>query len=325
MDSEESSLYSTGISDLEVVKHLERNYKQIYYSAHRSDVNTRKAPMTDGEYKMDSSKGKKKNNINQSLMIAPENEVAMANTPESSGNELRHKPKGVKNIKYYAGALTINLKKDEETIINDINEHKLLEYYINTMGKCLHNGNLYSYVDFYTEQKCEEFCKNQDIKQEFGNFIRLNWMDALDEKVMLSVRNIDKMIDLELVYKTIEEIFRKIIKITSRTEFNGEICLKLETWITCAENDLINTWGIIVEDQMINVGPISYKQNEVNNHSNSCVIIINILFEIKEDSFTGILKQVDARYWYHVNERKYIAMYIELWFCSIVMKKGKKL
>lgn len=65
----------------------------------------------------------------------------------------------------------------------------------------------------------------------------------------------------------------------------------------------MNTWGIIVDDQMINVKPLDYSTTDVNNRGNICAMIMDIPVKIDEADFTHILSATDVRYWYRVTKR----------------------
>lgn len=58
----------------------------------------------------------------------------------------------------------------------------------------------------------------------------------------------------------------------------------------------MNTWGIIVEEQMINVNPLNYRISDVNNRENICATIMDIPVEVEESEFTSILNKTEARY-----------------------------
>lgn len=61
-----------------------------------------KAPMQEGN-----EKGKNKIMTNQSISMAPENEIEMLKEGVSSTNDSMHKPKGVNKLRYYAGFMEL--------------------------------------------------------------------------------------------------------------------------------------------------------------------------------------------------------------------------
>lgn len=77
-------------------------------------------------------------------------------------------------------------------MVDFINEHKLLEYHVNTLGRMRKNGNEYTYVDFFTESARNNFIQDGRILGVIGKFRALQWLDKLQRSMRISVTGIDK-------------------------------------------------------------------------------------------------------------------------------------
>jgi hypothetical protein len=298
-----SSIISTESDVQGFSNNFDNRHKEFNLTSRRGEDVTMGSTNDKSRMQEKNKKGKNVIVTNQSFTMALENEIRMENMESPQVKESIHKPKGIKDIKVYAGLMAINQKKEDQKIIEVINEENILSYHINTLGKCMRNGNLYTYLSFYTEKERSDFCNNDKVRKVMGNCYKLNWLDALDKTVILSVRNINKEINEKKIKNKLEEKFGKITKIISKSESHDKISMKIEMKITCSEENLMNTWGIIVGNQMINVEPINYNNKEIKSRGEICATIIDIPKEIEESKFTDILKETGARYWYRVNDR----------------------
>lgn len=147
--------------------------------------------------------------------------------------------------------------------------------------------------------------KDTRIAKEIGEFRPLQWLDKLDKTITLSITGIDKnahnLLDIE---KTIENKFGKIKDIISRTEHYGKIDIKISIELRCTEADLMNTWGIIVNEKMIKVEPMNYKINEIKKRGIHNATIMDIPIEIEKEDLTEQLYKAGARYWYRKNNKE---------------------
>jgi hypothetical protein len=298
-----SSVFSTESDNLFDNNNRNIRHKEITLTSQgREDVtmgNTnKKSPMQE-----ESKKGKNNIITNQSFTIALGNELNMDNTEEAQNKESMHRPKGIKDIKFYAGLMATSQKKNDQQIIDIINDSKILSYHINTLGKCMRNGNLYTYLGFYTEKERAVFCNNGKIRDLIGNTYNLKWLDALDKKIIINLRNIKKGMDEEEIYSKVEENFGKIIRFISKTETNDAITTKLEIQVTCSDEELMNNWGIIIGNQMINIEPINYKEREIRQRGDITATIMDIPEDIDLGKFIQLLHSTNAKTWYKVKER----------------------
>ncbi|PKK61870.1 hypothetical protein RhiirC2_791195 [Rhizophagus irregularis] len=241
----------------------------------------------------------------QSIMMAITSDHTMGGYDKTSKESI-HKPKKEEDLKYFAGLLSLKIRgtEKERQLVDLFNDHKLLEYHVNTLGKMTKNGNQYTYVGFFTETAREKFIKDTRIAMEIGEFRPLQWLDKLDKMVTLSITGIDKNAhNLTEVERSIEERFGKIKEITSRTENYGKIDMKIQIELRCTEDDLMNTWGIIVNEKIIKVEPMNYKVHEIKKRGMHSATIMDIPIEIEEEDLTEQLYKTGARYWYRENNR----------------------
>lgn len=162
--------------------------------------------------------------LNQSFTIALSNELDMANNELAQTSASQHAHKGHEYIRYHAGCLTTSQKGSDDTIIKKLNEDSEAPYCINTLGKTMHNGNQYTYIGFYTKQARDAFCDTSGkMENLMGKCRPLEWLDAVDHKVTLSLTNIKKGSNEENILARIEQLLGQIIQVTSRIESHGKV------------------------------------------------------------------------------------------------------
>ncbi|PKK58091.1 hypothetical protein RhiirC2_823927, partial [Rhizophagus irregularis] len=225
---------------------------------------------------------------------------------DKTSKESIHKPNKEEDLKYFAGLLSLKIggTEKEKQLVEIFNEHKLLEYHVNTLGRTTKNGNQYTYVGFFTETAREKFIKDTRITQEIGEFRPLQWLDKLDQTITLSVTGIDKhKHNITEVERTIERKFGKIKEILSRTENYGKIDMKMQIELRCTEDELMNTWGIIVNEKIIKVEPLNYKFQEIKKRGIHNAILMDIPIELEEEDLTESLYKTGARYWYRESNK----------------------
>ncbi|PKK71591.1 hypothetical protein RhiirC2_778234 [Rhizophagus irregularis] len=243
--------------------------------------------------------------LDQSITMAITSDYTMGGYDKIS-KESRHKPKKEEDLKYFAGLLSVKIggTEKERQLVELFNEHKLLEYHVNTLGRTTKNGNQYTYVGFFTEKAREIFIKVTRIAKEIGEFRSLQWLDKLDQTLTLSVTGIDKNAhDMTEVEKTIEKKFGKIKEVISRMENYGKINMKIQVELRCTEDELMNTWGIIVNEKIIKVEPLNYKVHEIRKRETHSATIMDIPCEIEEEDLTEQLYKTGARYWYREDNK----------------------
>ncbi|PKK59005.1 hypothetical protein RhiirC2_821845 [Rhizophagus irregularis] len=105
------------------------------------------------------------------------------------------------------------------------------------------------------------------------------------------------------VERTIERKFGKIKEILSRTENYGKIDMKMQIELRCTEDELMNTWGIIVNEKIIKVEPLNYKFQEIKKRGIHNAILMDIPIELEEEDLTESLYKTGARYWYRESNK----------------------
>ncbi|PKY31996.1 hypothetical protein RhiirB3_449890 [Rhizophagus irregularis] len=121
----------------------------------------------------------------------------------------------------------------------------------------------------------------------------------------MSITGIDeKHTDIDEVMKELEKKLGKIIDIKTKDKIRGIVNMRIVMRIKCTEEELMNTWGILVNGRLIKVAPENYKNNVINQWGRISANIIDIPFEIDETEFTKQLKDAGARYWYKLNDNK---------------------
>ncbi|PKK63306.1 hypothetical protein RhiirC2_812975 [Rhizophagus irregularis] len=243
--------------------------------------------------------------LDQSITMAITSDHTMGGHDKTS-KESMHKPKKEEDLKYFAGLLSVKIGgiEKEKQLVEIFNEHKLLEYHVNTLGKMTKNGNQYTYVGFFTETAREKFIKDTRIANEIGEFRPLQWLNKLDQTITLSITGIDKhRHNLTEVERTIESKFGKIKEILSRTENYGKIDMKMQIELRCTEDELMNTWGIIVNEKIIKVESLNYKYQEIKKRGIYSATIMDIPIELEEEDLTERLYKTGARYWYRENNK----------------------
>ncbi|CAB4418814.1 unnamed protein product [Rhizophagus irregularis] len=240
------------------------------------------------------------NSRDQSITMAYTTDHDMGENSKRSKDSM-HKPKSANDLKYFAGLFTYQIKngQTDQSVIEYLNNNKILEYHMNTIGRMTNHGNEYTYIGFFTETAKNNFIKDERVTETIGKFRDLEWLNKMNKKLTLSITEIDKKyMDLDDVIKAIENKFGKMLDIQQREKNGRMISLKLAMEIKCTEDELLNTWGILIKNKMIKVELINYKYHVIRQRGRTTANIMDIPNEIDEQAFTKILKETEARYWF---------------------------
>jgi hypothetical protein len=107
-----------------------------------------------------------------------------AHTEEVSSNSLEklvYKPKGVNNLKFFAGINREVTKGNDDDIIAYLNTKNCLEYHLIKFGKKWYRGNQYIFIGFYMEYSRQCFINNDCIAHDIGKFRSFPELDKLNE------------------------------------------------------------------------------------------------------------------------------------------------
>ncbi|RGB24603.1 hypothetical protein C1646_772824 [Rhizophagus diaphanus] len=206
----------------------------------------------------------------QSIMIAYTSDHDMGENSLKS-KELMHKPKSTEDLKYFAGTFTslIRGNQTDQSIIEFINNNKLLEYHVNTLKKITRNGNEYTYVGFFTETVKNNFIKDGRVKEMLGNIKQLEWLNRMNKVLTILVTGIDESkVNIQDVNDELEKKIGKIISIKNRTSQGGKVNMKLVMNIQCTEEELMNTWGLFINGRIIKIEPKTIKSRDQPNRKN---------------------------------------------------------
>jgi hypothetical protein len=217
-----------------------------------------------------------------------------------------HQPKSEKDLKYFAGLFTIQIRdgQTDQSIIEYLNTKKILEYHVNTLGRTTHHGNEYTYVGFFTEAAKNDFINDGRILGTIGKVRELEWLNKLNKTITISATGIDgENTDIDEVIQAIEDKLGKLKNVTQKTRNGKWISMKLEMDIKCTEDKLFNTWGVLVNNKMIKIEPMNYKYHMIKQRGRIMAEILDIPNEIDETTFSKILKTTSARYWFKTNNR----------------------
>ncbi|PKC54801.1 hypothetical protein RhiirA1_476644 [Rhizophagus irregularis] len=109
--------------------------------------------------------------------------------------------------------------------------------------------------------------------------------------------------DINEVIEAVERKLGKMQKILQQGKQYGKINLKLVMEIKCTEEELMNTWGILLKNRMIKIEPINYKNHVTRQRGKISANVLDIPNEIDELEVAKILRQTGARYWYKSNNK----------------------
>ncbi|PKK57233.1 hypothetical protein RhiirC2_858297 [Rhizophagus irregularis] len=241
----------------------------------------------------------------QSLTMAITADHNMGEKSNKS-NESVHQPKSEKDLKYFAGLFTVQIRdgQTDQSMIEYLNTNKILEYHVNTLGRTTHHGNEYTYLGFFTEAAKDDFINDGRILGTIGKFRELEWLNKLNKTITISATGIDgENTDINEVIQAIEDKLGKLKKVTQKTGNGKWISMKLEMEITCTEDELFNTWGVLVRNKMIKIEPMNYKYHMIKQRGRIMAEIIDIPNDINETTFSKILKTTSARYWFKTNNK----------------------
>ncbi|GBC47807.2 hypothetical protein GLOIN_2v29323 [Rhizophagus irregularis DAOM 181602=DAOM 197198] len=224
----------------------------------------------------------------------------------NKSKESVHQPKSEKDLKYFAGLFTVQIRdgQTDQSIIDYLNTNKILEYHVNTLGRTTHHGNEYTYLGFFTEAAKNDFINDGRILGTIGKFRDLEWLNKLNKTIIISATGIDgENTDINEVIQAIEDKLGKLKNVTQKTGNGKWISMKLEMDIKCTEDELFNTWGVLVKNKMIKIEPMNYKHHITKQRGRIMAEILDIPNEIDETTFSKILNTTNARYWFKTNNR----------------------
>ncbi|PKB94251.1 hypothetical protein RhiirA5_439210 [Rhizophagus irregularis] len=167
--------------------------------------------------------------------------------------ESMHKPKTANDLRYFVGLFTHQMKgtqaHDDKTVIEFLNNNKLLEFHMNTLGRTTKNGNEYTYVGFFTETAKNKFLEDTRISEAIGNFRNLEWLNKLNTPIIISATGIEESTNIKDVITQLENKFGKMERITYQSKLYGKINMKILMNIKCTEEDLLNTWEFLSTEE----------------------------------------------------------------------------
>ncbi|UZO08314.1 uncharacterized protein OCT59_028572 [Rhizophagus irregularis] len=229
----------------------------------------------------------------------------MGENPNKSKDSV-HKPKSEKDLKYFTQLFTIQIRdgQTDQLIIEYLNTNKILEYHVNTLGRTTHHGNEYTYLGFFTEAAKNDFINDGRILGTIEKFRDLEWLNKLNKTITISATGIDgENTDINEVIQAIEDKLGKLKNVTQKIGNEKWISMKLEMDIKCTEDELFNTWGVLVKNKMIKIKPMNYKYHIIKQRGRIMAEILDIPNKIDETTFSKILKTTSARYWFKINNR----------------------
>ncbi|PKY55305.1 hypothetical protein RhiirA4_503926 [Rhizophagus irregularis] len=296
---------NTSSDDEKLDKQLTSRYRSLNKASQQATHNTSSSTNKNMQMHEENENGNFGKRRYQSITMAITEDHDMGENSLKS-KESMHKPKTADDLKYFAGLYTYQIRdqQTDQSIIEIINTNKLLEYHVNTLGKITRYGNEYTYVGFFTETAKDNFIKDGRVLGGIGQFKELFWLNKLNKHITMSITGIDeKYTDLDDVTKELEKKLGKIVTTKSKEIIGGKISMRLVMDIKCTEEELLNTWGILVNGRLIKVEPENYKRQVINQRGKINASIIGIPNEIKETNFSEQLKDAGARYWYRLNDR----------------------
>uniref|UniRef100_U9V3S3 Uncharacterized protein n=1 Tax=Rhizophagus irregularis (strain DAOM 181602 / DAOM 197198 / MUCL 43194) TaxID=747089 RepID=U9V3S3_RHIID len=174
---------------------------QIYNkSSHPTKVNTPHSTNNNSQMQERTEYGNSQYSRNQSITMAITADHDMGENSIKS-KESMHKPKTANDLKYFAGLFTHQMKgtqaQDDKMITEFLNNNKLLEFHVNTLGRTIKNGNEYTYVGFFTETAKNKFLEDTRISEAIGKFRNLEWLNKIDTTILISVTGIEKSMNIE--------------------------------------------------------------------------------------------------------------------------------
>ncbi|PKY49240.1 hypothetical protein RhiirA4_527225 [Rhizophagus irregularis] len=293
-------------SDDEQMVQLQRDrYKSLNKALQRAANNTPRNTNKKTQMQDENENGNFRNPRHQSITMAITDDHDMGENSLKS-KESMHKPKTADDLKYFTGLFTYQIRdqQTDQSIIEIINNNKLLEYHVNTLGKITRYGNEYTYVGFFTETAKNNFIQDGRVLGGIGQFKDLLWLNKLNKYITMSVTGIDENhTDIDEVTKELEKNLGKIVSTKRKEIFGGKISMRVVMDIKCTEEELLNTWGILVNGRLIKVAPENYKSHVIDQRGKINASIIGIPNEIEETAFTKQLKDAGARYWYKLNDK----------------------
>ncbi|PKY34288.1 hypothetical protein RhiirB3_475964, partial [Rhizophagus irregularis] len=120
--------------------------------------------------------------------------------------------------------------------------------------------------------------------------------------------------DINEVIEAIERKLGKMQKISQQGKQYGKINLKLVMEIRCTEEELMNTWGILLKNRMIKIEPINYKNHVIRQRGKISASVLDIPNEIDELEVAKILRQTGTRYWYKSNNKNKRSYQMNVYF-----------
>ncbi|PKB96287.1 hypothetical protein RhiirA5_435088 [Rhizophagus irregularis] len=307
-DSNEGQLWETNSDttsdNSDFNQSMTRRYSIFNKNSHPSTNDTPHNTNRNSQMQETNIKGNSQYSRHQSITMAFTDDHDMGENSKKS-KESMHKPKSADDLKYFAGLLTTQIRdaQSDQSIIEFINNNKLLEYHVNTLGRTMKNGNEYTYVGFFTETAKNNFIEDGRVKGTLGNFRDLEWLNKLYKIITISVTEIDEKMDINEVIEAVERKLGKMQKILQQGKQYGKINLKLVMEIRCTEEELMNTWGILLKNRMIKIEPINYKNYVTRQRGKISANVLDIPNEIDELEVAKILRQTGARYWYKSNNK----------------------
>ncbi|PKC01697.1 hypothetical protein RhiirA5_426280, partial [Rhizophagus irregularis] len=208
-DSNEGQLWETNSDttsdNSDFNQSMTRRYNIFNKNSHPSTNDTPHNTNRNSQMQETNKNGNSQYSRHQSITIAFTDDHDMGENSRKS-KESMHKPKTADDLKYFAGLLTTQIRdaQSDQSIIKFINDNKLLEYHVNTLGRMMKNGNEYTYVGFFTETAKNNFIEDGRVKGTLGNFRDLEWLNKLYKTITISVTGIDEKMDLNEVIEAVE-------------------------------------------------------------------------------------------------------------------------
>ncbi|UZO11194.1 uncharacterized protein OCT59_002766 [Rhizophagus irregularis] len=283
----------------------EGKMNQIYHVYNKASHQTNENTNNTSRMQVENKNRNFTKSRDQSLTMAITADHNMGDNPNKSKASV-HQPKSEKDLKYFAGLFTVQIRdgQTDQSIIEYLNTNKILEYHVNTLGRTTHHGNKYTYLGFFTEAAKNDFINDGRIMGTIGKFRDLEWLNKLNKTITISATGIDgKTTDINEVIQAIENKLGKLKNVTQQTGNEKWISMKLEMDIKCTEDELFNTWGVLVKNKMIKIEPMNYKYHIIKQRERIVADILNIPNEIDETTFSKILKTTSLRYWFKTNNR----------------------
>ncbi|RGB38880.1 hypothetical protein C1646_665093 [Rhizophagus diaphanus] len=248
-----STLSDTSGDEQDINKQMKIRYNNFNKASQPRTFNTTQNTNYNSQMQEENGKGNFGKSRHQSIMMAYTSDHDMGEN-SLKNKESMHKPKSTEDLKYLTGTFTNLIKGNQmdQLIIEFINNNKLLEYHVNTLGKITRNGNKYTYVGFFTETVKNNFIKDGIVKETLGNIKELEWLNKMNKMLTILVTGIDKSkVDINDVNDELEKKIGKILSVKNRTNQGGKVNMKLVMNIQCTEEELINTWGLFINGRII--------------------------------------------------------------------------